>query len=314
MTKATQFDSAGFDLDALSAQVSSLGDDVVMELHADGSTSCSPSAAEEKPAPEAPEFLKAAEQYKQQGNDYYKQQNYKLAHEKYTEAILSVPGPSGADILLRKKEWEEEQHMRLRRELRERDAQKKEGNSEASNTVTEEASAPPPVAFVLDPPPAYGATLAVYYGNRAAASLQMAPPPTPPGSKDKAFPKPKTPPTGPLQEALDDCTVALLLDPSYVKAYTRRSTIYERWEQTEDALADMRQAQLLDPTNTTIRKQVLRLQRLEEARVEALKEETMAKLKDLGNSLLSNFGLSLDNFQAQKDPNTGSYNISFQQN
>jgi hypothetical protein len=45
-----------------------------------------------------------------------------------------------------------------------------------------------------------------------------------------------------------------------------------------------------------------------------LQEETMSKLKDLGNSLLGNFGLSLDNFKAVQDPNTGSYSISFNQN
>ena len=43
-------------------------------------------------------------------------------------------------------------------------------------------------------------------------------------------------------------------------------------------------------------------------------EETMAKLKDLGNSLLGNFGLSLDNFGTVQDPSTGSYSISFNQN
>lgn len=37
------------------------------------------------------------------------------------------------------------------------------------------------------------------------------------------------------------------------------------------------------------------------------------KLKDLGNSLLGNFGMSLDNFKAVKDPASGSYSISFQQ-
>ena len=35
------------------------------------------------------------------------------------------------------------------------------------------------------------------------------------------------------------------------------------------------------------------------------------KLKDLGNMFLSNFGLSVDNFQAKKDPATGSYSINF---
>ena len=34
-------------------------------------------------------------------------------------------------------------------------------------------------------------------------------------------------------------------------------------------------------------------------------------MKDLGNSLLGNFGLSLDNFKAQKDETTGSFSIQF---
>jgi hypothetical protein len=34
-------------------------------------------------------------------------------------------------------------------------------------------------------------------------------------------------------------------------------------------------------------------------------------MKDLGNSLLGNFGLSLDNFKAEKDETTGSYSIQF---
>lgn len=37
------------------------------------------------------------------------------------------------------------------------------------------------------------------------------------------------------------------------------------------------------------------------------------KLKDLGNTVLGKFGMSLDNFKADKDPATGSYSISFQQ-
>jgi hypothetical protein len=37
-------------------------------------------------------------------------------------------------------------------------------------------------------------------------------------------------------------------------------------------------------------------------------------LKGFGNSLLGRFGLSLDNFKAEQDPATGSYNLQFVQN
>ncbi|KAK1746308.1 hypothetical protein QTG54_002915 [Skeletonema marinoi] len=91
-------------------------------------------------------------------------------------------------------------------------------------------------------------------------------------------------------------------------------TAYEHIEDTEGALRDAKRAYELDPTNAVARKNVARLQKIEEERLEKLKEETMGKLKDLGNSILGNFGLSLDNFAAVQDPNTGGYSISFNQN
>ena len=36
----------------------------------------------------------------------------------------------------------------------------------------------------------------------------------------------------------------------------------------------------------------------------------MGKLKELGNTVLGKFGMSLDNFNAVKDPVTGAYSIS----
>ncbi|KAL3768617.1 hypothetical protein ACHAWO_009636, partial [Cyclotella atomus] len=116
-----------------------------------------------------------------------------------------------------------------------------------------------------------------------------------------------------LDEAIDDCTISLLYNPTYTKAYLRRSTAHERNSDTESALLDMTAAYRLQPCPST-KKQMDRLQKIEAERMEKLKEETMGKLKELGNSILGNFGLSLDNFQAVQDPKTGGYSISFNQN
>ena len=52
---------------------------------------------------------------------------------------------------------------------------------------------------------------------------------------------------------------------------------------------------------------------LVEAKREEMKAEMIGKLKDLGNSILGNFGLSTDNFKAEKDETTAR-SIQFVQN
>lgn len=69
----------------------------------------------------------------------------------------------------------------------------------------------------------------------------------------------------------------------------------------------------LEPSNSWAHQVVARLQPVVAERHEKLKSEMLGKLKDLGNSLLGKFGLSLDNFKTEKDPSTGSYSIKFQQ-
>lgn len=41
--------------------------------------------------------------------------------------------------------------------------------------------------------------------------------------------------------------------------------------------------------------------------------DVAGKLKELGNTVLGKFGMSLDNFKTEKDPNTGSYSVNFKQ-
>ncbi|KAF2310189.1 hypothetical protein GH714_007119 [Hevea brasiliensis] len=77
--------------------------------------------------------------------------------------------------------------------------------------------------------------------------------------------------------------------------------------------ADMKKILELDPSNDQAKKAIHRLEPLAAEKREKMKEEMIGKLKELGNSVLGRFGMSVDNFKAVKDPNTGSYSISFQQ-
>ncbi len=51
------------------------------------------------------------------------------------------------------------------------------------------------------------------------------------------------------------------------------------------------------------------MQRLYDEKMAKMKDEALGKLKDLGNTILGNFGLSLDNFKMVQDPATGSWSV-----
>mmetsp|Transcript_39854 Transcript_39854/g.96174 ORF Transcript_39854/g.96174 Transcript_39854/m.96174 type:complete len:332 (+) Transcript_39854:134-1129(+) len=328
---STQFSSEGFDLDAL-ATTTTEGDgggngggggDIVYEIGGGYTKEQTEKEEEQKEQKqqeqEPPTPSDLAEEWKQKGNDEFKQTNYLDAYDMYTEAIGQSPCPVKAtEILTMRDEFEsnerdklieqrrlEEEEKRRRRTSTTKKTTSNNGNGNGNgndddNAINDEHKDGDPSKvqqqqqgskpFVLPPQP-YGDKLAVYYSNRAAALMHL----------DR------------YDSCIKDCDVAILLNPMYTKAYVRRSAAYEKTERTEDALRDMKHALQLDPSNVTVRKAVSRLQKIEDERLEKLKEETLGKLKDLGNSLLGNFGLSLDNFNAVQDPNTGSYSISFNQ-
>ena len=136
---------------------------------------------------------------------------------------------------------------------------------------------------------------AIFYCNRAACALALSPPR--------------------YEDAIYDCDRALELKPDYAKALARRSLALEATSALDEALADQQALLKVSEGPSLIQKvtgEVARLQALVTERDEKLKNEMLDKLKGLGNSLLGNFGLSLDNFKAVKDETTGSYSISFQ--
>jgi len=310
-TNKTKFTSEGFDLSA----ATNGNEGVVYEIgggvtHQD-STSSNNINQSQRVDKDSSSPMYESERLKGLGNDHFKKGNHLDAYDYYTEAIEACPygegiGPTGAELLKLREEFEEQNREKMmerqRKEMEKRRSRRtnssnenqkenKEENNDDDNDEEDNSSKEEEATF--DPPRhLYGSKLAVYYANRAATLLHL----------------------GRDGEAIADCDISTLLNPTYVKAYLRRSTANERIENTEEALRDAQRALELEPSNTVARKNVARLQKLENERLEKLKEETMGKLKDLGNSLLGNFGLSLDNFNAVQDPKTGGYSIAFNQN
>jgi tetratricopeptide (TPR) repeat protein len=276
-----------------------------------------------------------ADEFKEQGNAAFKDGNWLEAYDCYTAAIEATPGDlTGEQLLKLRDDWREEQikeqRRRLDRQEEERrqkqlekrqleknkksnenhldkkddntaaaaaDEQQQEEQDEKKQQQQQQSDAAE--ARFQPPPHVHGTKLAVFYANRAATLLHLQ-------SYDAA---------------VRDCDVALLYNPVYTKAYLRRCSAHEQLQQTEDALLDAKSALATCTTTTAaataernrVQKLVSRLQKVEDERLEKLKAETLDKLKDLGNSILGNFGLSLDNFQTVQDPKTGSYSISFNQ-
>ncbi|XP_078162027.1 uncharacterized protein LOC144557335 [Carex rostrata] len=117
---------------------------------------------------------------------------------------------------------------------------------------------------------------------------------------------------GKYEETIKECTKALELNPSYIKALLRRGEAHEKLEHYDEAITDMKKISELDPSNEQAIRALRRLEPLAAEKREKMKEEMIGKLKELGNSVLGKFGMSVDNFKTVKDPNTGSYSIQFQ--
>ncbi|VVB10969.1 unnamed protein product [Arabis nemorensis] len=115
---------------------------------------------------------------------------------------------------------------------------------------------------------------------------------------------------GKYEETIKECTKALELNPTYTKALVRRAEAHEKLEHFEEAFTDLKKILELDPSNDQARKGIRRLEPLAAEKREKMKEEAITKLKEMGNSILGRFGMSVDNFKAVKDPNTGSYSFS----
>jgi tetratricopeptide (TPR) repeat protein len=296
--------------------------------------------------------LALSEQHKSSGNEYFLKGQFEEAYREYSLAIESTPGPyKGEDLLKQYDQFEREESRRMRQAVTQREEKERQRKQKIKADGSTNASSAPAEGddeedddedtqnlkrrvFRPDPPHAHATNLAIYYSNRSAVQLRRAAAAASsstganvsrdrPGNDDDGddwytSKKKKNHQLPPEAEKLynsvvEDATIAVLFNPTYAKAYHRRCTAQEALGCTDKALDDAKMASQLAPQDASLRTLVARLQRVEDERLEHLKTETMGKLKELGNSILSNFGLSLDNFQAKQDPNTGSYSISFNQ-
>ncbi|KAG8230720.1 hypothetical protein J437_LFUL010821 [Ladona fulva] len=138
----------------------------------------------------------------------------------------------------------------------------------------------------------YSKERAIMYANRAAAKIKLER----------------------YETALDDCSKAVELDGSYVKAWTRKAQTLEKLDKLDEALEDYKKILAMDPNHREAAEAIHRLPQQIQERNEKLKEEMLGKLKDLGNMILRPFGLSTENFQMSKDPNSGGYSVNFKSN
>ncbi|KAK3912798.1 Tetratricopeptide repeat protein 1 [Frankliniella fusca] len=193
------------------------------------------------------------------------------------------------DISLKDREisLSDEEKMRLRAEA---ENIKERGNEQFRSGEFRESA----VSYTLalrTCPISYPLNRSKLYSNRAAAKMKL----------------------GLSKSAIEDCSEALELDPTFVRALWRRAQLYESADKLDEALEDCKKILENDPSHREANIAIRRLPGLITERNEKLKTEMMSKLKDLGNLFLRPFGLSTDNFQVNQDSASGGYSINFKQ-
>ncbi|VDK45676.1 unnamed protein product [Anisakis simplex] len=164
---------------------------------------------------------------------------------------------------------------------------KNQGNQRFGEGSWEEAAAL--YTKALDHCPfVYSSERSIYLSNRAACYMKLAK----------------------WDVAIEDCTEAIELGAKNDKPLERRAYCYAQTEQGyENAIKDYEQLMKNSSKKAVYAQKILDLQHAINERNERVKEDVLAKLKDLGNMCLRPFGLTTDNFKLEEKPD-GGYSLS----
>ncbi|PAV22752.1 TPR [Pyrrhoderma noxium] len=237
-----------------------------------------------------------AEELKQEGTSYFKEQNWKQAITTYTCALGQLPkrvvykkGADGNTTAKASAEGEDEDGSSKVEYNVEKPEEQLAGEDEDRKEGVEQ---PPKLTGIYLE---LAKARSVLNANIGACHLKLEE----------------------YKEAVTACTEALADDPSYVKALQRRASCNEKigsWSSLAAAQEDYTRLLELLPSNSPLIPPIRRsLSSLKPRIEEAQKKETgemIQKLKGIGNSILGNFGLSTDNFKFE--PNgQGGYSMNF---
>ncbi|CAA2965126.1 tetratricopeptide repeat 1 [Olea europaea subsp. europaea] len=135
---------------------------------------------------------------------------------------------------------------------------KLEGNSLFKSALYEEALLKYELAIQVAPDGPYSAEIrSICHANRAACFSKL----------------------GKFEETIKECTKAIELNSTYIKALLRRAEAREKLEQYEEAIADMTKILELDQSNDQARRTIIRLKPLADEKREKMKEEMIGELK-----------------------------------
>mmetsp|Transcript_8741 Transcript_8741/g.10875 ORF Transcript_8741/g.10875 Transcript_8741/m.10875 type:complete len:266 (-) Transcript_8741:34-831(-) len=134
--------------------------------------------------------------------------------------------------------------------------------------------------------------LSIFYSNRALCYIKMSQ----------------------YNDGINDTTKSLKYNSNNIKSLYRRAQCNESLNNYFDAKTDYELILKLDKNNKHAIDRLKIIEPIVKKEFDRQKDEVIDKLKGFANWGLGKIGLSLNNFEAKQDPNTGSYNIQYNPN